>query len=63
MLLRGSKFSGGADWDWTISNAESNLGADQNGLRAEFVQLCKTARRMTPTAEPSQILDGSGGEQ
>jgi hypothetical protein len=48
MLLRDSKFAGSADWDWVIETAEKNLGTDHNGLRAEFVQLAKTARRISP---------------
>jgi Ca-activated chloride channel homolog len=46
MLLRDSKFSGNANWDWVIETAQENLGPDHNGLRAEFVSLCKIARRL-----------------
>ena len=45
MLLRNSKFSGDANWDWVIKTAQENLGSDRNGLRAEFVSLCKLAVR------------------
>jgi Ca-activated chloride channel family protein len=51
MLLRSSKFSGDADWDWVIQTAEENRGADEQGLRAEFVGLCKTAKRLAQSSE------------
>ena len=44
MLLRESKFSGSANMDWVISTAESNLGNDTDGFRAEFVTLAKKSR-------------------
>lgn len=47
MLLRDSKFSGDATWDWIIDTAEANRGRDAKGLRGEFVALCKTARRLS----------------
>lgn len=46
MLLRGSEYAGDANWDWLIDNATTNLGPDERGLRAEFVQLAKTAKRI-----------------
>ena len=50
MLLRNSKFAGHANWDWVIANAEKNVGKDPLGLRSEFVQLAKSARRIVPNA-------------
>ncbi len=47
LLLRGSQQSGTADWDWVIDTAQRNLGEDASGLRAEFIQLAKTARRIS----------------
>ena len=53
MLLRDSKFSGSASWDWVVATAERSTGKDPNGLRHEFVQLAKTARRITDaTSKP-----------
>ena len=47
MLLRDSAFRGKANWEWVISEAEKSLGDDRNGLRGEFVQLAKKARRIS----------------
>ena len=47
MLLRGSEFAGAANWDWVIETADSSLGNDERGVRAEFLQLAKTARRVS----------------
>jgi Ca-activated chloride channel family protein len=44
LLLRDSPYAGEATWDWVIATAQKNLGPDESGLRAEFVQLAKTAR-------------------
>lgn len=49
MLLRGSQHSGTADWDWVVATAADNSGQDQRGLRGEFVQLAKTAKRLSAT--------------
>ncbi|MFO1065494.1 MAG: DUF3520 domain-containing protein [Pirellulales bacterium] len=46
MLLRDSRFAGDLSWDWVIETAEANCGKDPQGLRSEFVQLAKTARRL-----------------
>lgn len=46
MLLRQSSYAGVANWDWVINTASTNLGNDERGLRAEFVQLAKTAKRV-----------------
>ncbi len=47
LLLRSSSQVGTLDWDWVIDTAQRNLGDDPAGLRAEFVQLAKTARRIS----------------
>ncbi|MCR9295168.1 MAG: VWA domain-containing protein [bacterium] len=47
MLLRGSQYAGQLNWDWVVETATSSLGKDQRGLRGEFVQLAKTARRLS----------------
>ena len=46
MMLRGSEYVVGADWDWVLETAELNLGEDPRGLRTEFVALAKTAKRL-----------------
>jgi Ca-activated chloride channel family protein len=46
MLLRGSRYAGSATWDWVVQTAEASMGDDPRGLRAEFVQLAKSARRI-----------------
>ncbi len=46
MLLRDSEYTGNANWDWVISTAQASVGKDPTGLRSEFVQLAKSARRM-----------------
>ncbi|MEO8270520.1 MAG: VWA domain-containing protein, partial [Aureliella sp.] len=46
MLLRHSEYAGRANWDWVIETAQKCSGQDSSGLREEFVQLAKTARRL-----------------
>lgn len=46
MLLRKSEYAGNASWDWVLSTAEKNRGSDPTGIRAEFLQLAKTASRL-----------------
>ncbi len=46
LLLRHSQHAGRANWDWVIETAQKNGGPDDSGLRAEFVQLVKAARRV-----------------
>lgn len=48
LLLRGSQYGGQANWDWVIQTAERNRGSDPRGLRSEFVELAKLARRLDP---------------
>ena len=43
-LLRGGKYTGKLRYDDVIEDAESALGSDDNGRRAEFVQLVRKAR-------------------
>ncbi len=47
MLLRQSENAGKSNWDWVVQTAQANTGGDPSGLRAEFVQLAKTARRIS----------------
>jgi Ca-activated chloride channel homolog len=56
LLLRDSQHKGATAWDWVVETAEKNLGADRLGLRGEFVQLAKTARRIASPAEPHTKL-------
>ena len=46
MLLRSSKTAGQANWDWVIATASQSIGEDTLGLREEFVQLAKFAKRV-----------------
>ena len=47
MLLRKSKSIEHLSWDWVIDTASANLGTDERGLRGEFLQLAKAARRLS----------------
>lgn len=51
MLLRDSKFRGEATWDWVMATANQCRGDDRNGLRSEFLQLTKTAQRITTSQD------------
>ena len=46
MLLRDSEYRGNLSWDWVIETAEKNKGRDSNGMRSEFIELAKTAKRI-----------------
>lgn len=46
MLLRDSEYRGTLSWDWVVETAEKNKGSDRNGIRSEFIELAKTARRI-----------------
>lgn len=46
LLLRESKLTSSLSWDWVVETASTNLGPDDRGLRGEFVQLAKAARRL-----------------
>jgi uncharacterized protein involved in exopolysaccharide biosynthesis len=43
-LLRGGKYTGSLNYDEVVRRAESSLGRDEYGYRAEFVQLARKAR-------------------
>ncbi len=51
MLLRQSKFTGSMNWNWVVETAEENIGRDPQGLREEFVELCKQAAAITPAQQ------------
>ncbi|MCC7338609.1 MAG: VWA domain-containing protein [Pirellulaceae bacterium] len=46
LLLRHSEYAGRANWDWTVETAQKCVGQDTTGLREEFVELAKAARRL-----------------
>lgn len=46
MLLRDSEYRGTLSWDWVVETAEKNKGSDRTGIRSEFIELAKTARRI-----------------
>ncbi len=46
MLLRDSQFKEDASWDEVIASAESSLGRDPSGYRAEFLDLARRARNL-----------------
>ncbi|QDU54370.1 YfbK domain-containing protein [Aeoliella mucimassa] len=48
MLLRDSQFKGLANYDAVIEIAESSLGSDPTGDRAEFVELVRAAKKLMP---------------
>ncbi|MCA9183464.1 MAG: DUF3520 domain-containing protein, partial [Planctomycetales bacterium] len=47
LLLRHSEHAGRANWDWIVETAQQCAGQDTTGLREEFVELAKTARRLS----------------
>lgn len=47
MLLRDSKWKGGASWDDIIDRAKGAKGADESGYRAEFIRLAETAQLLS----------------
>jgi Ca-activated chloride channel family protein len=47
MILRGSAFKGNADLDQVLDLARQGKGADEDGYRAEFLQLVKLAQSLT----------------
>ncbi|MDX9959176.1 MAG: von Willebrand factor type A domain-containing protein [Spirochaetia bacterium] len=47
MLLRESKFSGTANWDSVIKLATSARGRDEEGYRAEFIDLARKAATLS----------------
>ncbi|MEM6883783.1 MAG: von Willebrand factor type A domain-containing protein [Verrucomicrobiota bacterium] len=44
LLLRGSKYSGEADWETVLKLARSGRADDPHGYRAEFIRLSEVAR-------------------
>jgi len=46
LLLRDSPYKAQANWNWVVETAQRTLGQDPSGLRGEFLQLAKTARRV-----------------
>jgi Ca-activated chloride channel family protein len=46
MLLRDSKYKGGANWDSVLEIAEGAKGKDANGYRAEFIELVRKAKSL-----------------
>jgi Ca-activated chloride channel family protein len=46
LLLRDSPYKAQANWNWVVETSQATLGQDPSGLRAEFLQLVKTARRV-----------------
>lgn len=46
MLLRGSRYSGDADYDMVIDMASNARGRDEHGYRAEFLQLVQRAKQI-----------------
>jgi Ca-activated chloride channel family protein len=48
MLLRGSEFKGRASFDHVIETAQAAKGTDANGYRAEFVELARACKSLTP---------------
>lgn len=55
MLLRDSKFKGNAAYDNVIELAKSSRGEDEEGYRAEFIQLAKACKSL-----PERSITGVG---
>jgi hypothetical protein len=47
MLLRNSRFKGSACYDAVIETASSTLGNDRKGQRREFLEVVRTAQRLS----------------
>lgn len=47
MLLRESKFAGTASWDSVIELATKARGRDEEGYRAEFIELARKAATLS----------------
>ena len=56
MLLRHSSYAGTSTMDMVINLAQQGKGADENGLRAEFVNLARTASALMGTPQPQPML-------
>ena len=48
MLLRNSEHAGDANWEAVVEIAASSKGDDKHGYRSEFLELVKTAQRLSP---------------
>lgn len=48
MLLRGSEHAGQTNWDTVLEIAGPAIGEDKNGYRAQFVELVKAAKQISP---------------
>ncbi len=55
MLLRHSSFAGTATMDMVINLAQQGKGADGEGLRAEFINLARTASALLGTPRPQPM--------
>jgi len=53
LLLRKSEFKQQASFDQTLELARSAMGKDEEGYRAEFLQLLKSARTLANVGEPA----------
>jgi Ca-activated chloride channel family protein len=51
MLLRDSMHAGNADFEIVLQLAETGLGKDREGHRAEFLELVNTAQRLAPAKQ------------
>ncbi len=49
LLLRDSEFKGEANYDRVIAQAKKHKGGDDEGYRAEFIQLVELAKLLEPT--------------
>jgi len=52
ILLRHSSYAGAANMDMVINLAQQGKGGDPDGLRAEFINLAKTAAALMGTPKP-----------
>jgi Ca-activated chloride channel family protein len=52
MLLRNSSHAGAANMDMVVNLAQQGKGGDAEGLRAEFINLAKTAAALMGTPKP-----------
>jgi Ca-activated chloride channel family protein len=52
MLLRGSQYSGNANFDSVIDLARSGCGRDEGGYREEFISLVRQAQRIVRPGAP-----------
>jgi len=55
MLLRHSAYAGTATMDMVVNLAQQGKGGDPEGLRAEFVNLARTASALMGTPRPQPM--------